>query len=135
MKDAAVIEAVSVALMKEDAVLLVKRGREPSKGQFAFPGGRVEHGEKLEEAARRELMEETGLECGELSLVRVVDIDAPPLTFRLNVFAAPYIGGVASPADDAEEAVWFRLDEMEPLPLSDSVMAMATALLAAEKRP
>ena len=61
------LPAVSVAMRRHDRMLLVKRGRAPSRGLYAFPGGRVEAGETLEAAARRELLEETGLEAGELS--------------------------------------------------------------------
>lgn len=124
-----VIPAVSVALIREDSVLLVKRGREPSKGQFAFPGGRVEPGESLEQAARRELREETGLEAGPLTLARTLDIDAPPVIFRLNVFVAVYVDGDPVPGDDAEEAAWYPLDRMADMPLSESVLEVATAAL------
>lgn len=124
-----IILAVSVALIRDDAVLLVKRGREPSKGQFAFPGGRVEPGESLEQAARRELMEETGLVAGPLTLAKTLDIDAPPVVFRLNVFVAPYLGGDPVAGDDAEEAAWYPLDQMSEMPLSESVLEVATAAL------
>lgn len=124
-----VIDAVSVALIKDQSVLLVKRGREPSKGQFAFPGGRVKPGESLEQAACRELMEETGLQAGPLTLAKKLDIDAPPFIFRLNVFVAPYLGGEPVPGDDAEEAAWYPLDLMMELPLSESVLEVATAAL------
>ena len=53
--------AVSVCLIGPDGVLLVERAREPFKGRFSLPGGRVEFGETLAEAARREVEEETGL--------------------------------------------------------------------------
>lgn len=124
-----VTPAVSVALINGGSVLLVKRGREPSKGQFAFPGGRVEPGETLEQAARRELMEETGLQAGPLTLAKALDIDAPPFLFRLHVFVAPYLGGTPRPGDDAEEADWYPLDRLSGLPLSESVLEVATAAL------
>src|SRR4051812_32458108 len=56
-----ILPAVSVAIFHDGRFLLVKRGREPSKGFYAFPGGRVDAGEADEDAARRELAEETGL--------------------------------------------------------------------------
>ena len=55
------LPAVSVAVFNDGAFMLVRRGREPSKGLFAFPGGRVDAGEGDEDAVRRELAEETGL--------------------------------------------------------------------------
>lgn len=52
---------VSVCVIGPEGVLLVERGREPFKGRFSLPGGRIGFGEPLEIAARRELLEETGL--------------------------------------------------------------------------
>lgn len=118
-------------------MLLVRRGRAPSKGFFAFPGGRVEAGESLEGAARRELLEETTLSCGPLHLVETLDIDSEPGTaaFRLHVFTASYIGGVAVAGDDAATADWFTLDEMTALPVLESVVAVAVQLLGAKGSP
>jgi ADP-ribose pyrophosphatase YjhB (NUDIX family) len=53
--------AVGAIVFRDGRVLLVKRGRPPSQGQWAIPGGRVELGETLQAAAEREINEETGL--------------------------------------------------------------------------
>ena len=53
--------AVSCAVVRDGAVLLVKRAKAPALHRWAFPGGAVERGETMAEAVRRELMEETGL--------------------------------------------------------------------------
>lgn len=125
------LPAVSVALVDGDRVLLVRRGRAPAKGLFAFPGGRVEDGETLEQAARRELFEETGLAAGVLELVETLDIDAEPpgSPYRLHVFAARFVGGEPVAGDDAETAGWFTLGEMASLAVIASVLDVATRLL------
>ncbi|WP_292224791.1 NUDIX domain-containing protein, partial [Mesorhizobium sp.] len=58
MEKRKIIPAVSVAVVRDGTVLLVKRGRAPSQGLYAYPGGKVEPGETLPQAAARELREE-----------------------------------------------------------------------------
>jgi 8-oxo-dGTP diphosphatase len=65
--------SVAGVVMAGDKVLLVKRGRAPAKGIWSIPGGAVEVGESLEEALKRELMEETGLQVRVGPLVEVVE--------------------------------------------------------------
>ena len=60
--------------MKDSAVLLVRRAAPPEAGRWAIPGGKVELGEGVLEAARRELMEETDLDCEPLGVVNVDQI-------------------------------------------------------------
>jgi 8-oxo-dGTP diphosphatase len=60
-----------VVLDDTGRLLLIRRGREPFKGRYALPGGFVKIGETVEEACRRELLEETGVEAGPLTLVGV----------------------------------------------------------------
>lgn len=128
----AAIPAVSVAALRDGKVLLVKRGRSPGRGLYAFPGGRVEAEESFEEAARRELLEETGLQAGDLQLLRIVNIppqDGAP-AFELRVFGTSSISGEAIAGDDAEEVAFFDAVELEGLPMADSVHDVATELLA-----
>ncbi|MDE2240088.1 MAG: NUDIX hydrolase, partial [Rhodospirillales bacterium] len=64
---------IGIVLLKDDQVLLVRRGKPPGAGQWSLPGGRQELGETAEETARRELFEETGLRCGKLVLAGHAD--------------------------------------------------------------
>ena len=124
--------AVSVALHCDGRFLLVRRGREPSKGFHAFPGGRVEPGEGLEDAARRELLEETGLTAGDLALHAVMDLPSEhsAILYRLHVFSGQECSGEAIAADDAEALGWYALDELPALPATDSTLEVARALAA-----
>lgn len=128
------IPAVSVALVRDDRVLLVKRALPPSQGLYAFPGGKVEPSETLETAARRELLEETTLGGEHFRPLHTIFIDGArdnhPLDYRLTVFGAQYSGGEALASDDAESAAFYTLADMAALPLADSVYAIAQELLA-----
>ncbi len=131
-----IIPAVSVALRSGERLLLVKRGRAPSKGLFACPGGRVEAGASREEAARRELMEETGLGVGGLELHAELELEGRDAgtVYRLSVFCALHVSGEPVAGDDAESAGWFTLAEMEAIPITASTLAAARAILSAPDR-
>jgi ADP-ribose pyrophosphatase YjhB (NUDIX family) len=122
-----------VALVRDDTVLLVKRALEPSRGLYAFPGGRVEAGETSEEAARRELLEETGMAAAQLSPLReyLIDasVDGEEITYRLEVFTGKWAGGEPACASDAEEACFYTIAEMEKLPLTDSILDISRELV------
>lgn len=125
-----IIPAVSIALRRGGELLLVRRGREPAKGMYAFPGGRVEPDETLEEAAARELLEETGLVCRPLSPHATIDLPARDGgVYRLTVFLADHAGGEPVAGDDAEAVGWFRLEAMKTLRVTASTLDMARAIL------
>ena len=125
------IDAVSVALLRGERVLLIRRGRPPAMGLFAFPGGRVEVGETLEDAVRRELREETGLELDAAAPVATLDIEPEGSgpAFRLHVFRAQYAGGEPKAGDDADMAGFYNLEDMDRLPVIPSVLEVARQLL------
>ncbi|WP_378943515.1 NUDIX hydrolase [Mesorhizobium sp. ANAO-SY3R2] len=132
MNEANIVPAVSVAVLRDRAIMLVRRGRAPSKGLYAFPGGRVEADETLEDAARRELMEETGIEVGALVPLREILIDSRDegaSVYRLTVFGARHSGGEPVSGDDADEAAFHHLEEIERLPLTDSTLEIVLELL------
>lgn len=127
------LPAVSIALRRGDRLLLVRRGRDPSAGFYAFPGGRVEPGETDEEAVARELAEETGLAAGAVHFLREYLLEPPALGapgFRLRVYGGDWQAGEPVAMDDADHAGWFTLAEMRDLAVIPSVFELAEEILA-----
>jgi 8-oxo-dGTP diphosphatase len=99
-------------------VLLIERKNPPFQGEFALPGGFVDVGETVEDACRRELMEETGVTAGELTLVGVYsDPNRDPRGHTASVvFMTRVQSSKVQAGDDAAAAQW--VDDWRRLPLA-----------------
>jgi 8-oxo-dGTP diphosphatase len=97
-----------VVIDAKGRLLLIRRGHPPFKGQYALPGGFVEVGETVENACRRELMEETGVKAGRLELVGVYsDPKRDPRGHTCAVvFLARIARATATAGDDAAATEW-----------------------------
>ncbi len=108
--------AVIAITFRGDDLILVQRRNEPQKDTWGFPGGSVEPGESLHDAALRELMEETGVraEVGELvDVVEVREFDPSGRHhhFVLIALLCRYVGGELRPGDDAAGCQWVRVPD------------------------
>lgn len=105
------LACVGVVCRRGDEVLLVRRGREPLKGKWSIPGGKMEFGETAKEAALRELQEETGITARITRLIDVVDSIMDDQHYVLIDFEAEWISGEPVAADDAEAAEFVPVRE------------------------
>ncbi len=114
--------AASVAVFRHGRVLLASRGKPPSEGLFSLPGGRVELGETLGEAALRELEEEVGVKAKLLGLVAPVEVIEREPDGRVKhhiviaAHAARWVSGEPRTGPEAREIRWVTEREMVDLP-------------------
>lgn len=143
------IAGVGAVVLGAKGVLLVKRAKPPRQGQWSLPGGAQKLGETVFEAARRETLEETGLEIEVLGLIDVVDSIASDngrgeiryhytLIDVLAVAAGDGTGATPSPGpvagSDAEDVAWFPLEQIPGLklwPETERIINLAVEMKAA----
>ncbi|HUT69582.1 MAG TPA: NUDIX hydrolase [Desulfatiglandales bacterium] len=118
--------AVGAVVFKENKVLLIKRENSPGKGLWAIPGGRVQLGETIQEAAEREIREETGVVIRAKDPVYTFDLIERDTHGRIRFhyvivdLLADYISGEPDPGSDAVDARWIAPHELDKLSLGTS---------------
>jgi ADP-ribose pyrophosphatase YjhB (NUDIX family) len=130
---------IGVIAFRGEEVLLVRRGKPPRLGAWSLPGGAQHLGEGAQEAARRELREETGIEVGPLLLADVIDAvtkdEAGRVRFHYTIvdFAGHWLAGEARAGDDVSEVAWAPPGALSAYDLTSeavAVIALARARLA-----
>lgn len=112
----------ALAVLDEDKLLLAARRKDPNRGKWVLPGGKVEPFESLVDAARRELFEETGLKVEVGDQIGVFEIIDPPEEHRLIVYSwAKPVGGSLEARSDVAEPAFFTRNEVRTLDVSDVV--------------
>lgn len=115
------IVGVGAIILKESDVLVVRRGRPPRQGEWSVPGGAVKLGETLEEALRREILEETGLIIEILGRCAVIDRVTRDSWERVRYhyvivdFVCRPLGGELKAGSDISEAMWRPLADLPSL--------------------
>jgi 8-oxo-dGTP diphosphatase len=121
---------VGVVIVSDGAILLVQRGREPGRGLWAVPGGKVRRGETMRAAARREAREETGLDVEVGDVVWVGEHIDDEHHLVLVDFAASVTGGRLAAADDADDVRWVPLADTSGHPLTPTMYDLLDTLRA-----
>jgi len=126
---------VAGVVLHRGRVLLVQRKRQPLKGEWSIPGGLVELGEELEQALRRELREETGLEVEPIDVLAVIDrIMRSAARVRYHFVIVDYlcrlVAGRLAPASDVLDARWVRPKDLPKYRLTEKATEVIQQALA-----
>lgn len=109
---------VDAIIQKDSQILLVKRKKDPFKGYLVLPGGFVNEGERVEDAAKREIKEETSLD---IELIDILGVYSEPKRDpRGHIMSTVFIGKISSSdkvdamaRDDAAAIEWLNLEEVD----------------------
>lgn len=130
---------VDVAVVTREArprILLIQRASEPFKSKWALPGGFVDSNERLTDAAKRELREETNIHCDDLEqLYTAGDPDRDPRGWTVSVVFFTRIESQthAKAGDDAAAAQWFPLDRLPPLAFDHAMILQRLKIRLADR--
>ena len=120
--------------------MLVERGREPLKGYWSLPGGLVETGERIEQALRREIFEETGLHIRPIRSFDIFErimLDAsgrPEYHYVLVDFLCRVVGGELRAGDDVSRVEWVRRAELTDYHLTPGTLDMIEKAFDARRK-
>jgi 8-oxo-dGTP diphosphatase len=127
-----VVGAMAI-VVREGKVLLIRRRNSPDAARWSFPAGKVNYGEQVQEAAVRELREETGVQASAVKVITAVDaIDFDENQnikhhFVIIVVSCAWFSGIPNASDDALDARWFSLSDLSQLELAKSFDVVSIA--------
>ena len=129
---------VGTVVLDGERVLLARRGRAPSAGKWSIPGGLVHLGERLEEAAVREVQEETGLRVRLLGLCGVIDRvvrdeDAVHYHYVIIDYVAESVGGRLEAGTDCAEVRWVAVGDLGQYDCTEGLADMILRALAIQR--
>ena len=125
---------VGAVVIKNGQILLVQRGKPPSLGKWAIPGGSARLGENLRTAAEREVFEETGISVKALEPVDVSEViekdNSGLIRFHYVIvdFTANFLSGKVAAADDALDAKWVSSRELSEFDINASTLELLNKL-------
>jgi 8-oxo-dGTP diphosphatase len=126
--------AVGAVVFKDNKVLLIRRAKPPAKGLWAIPGGSVNLGETLQQAAERETLEETNLTIQATKPVFTFEViekdDNNQVRFHYVIIdlVADYISGIPLPGDDADEVRWVSSKELKNLDINPRTLKVLNSV-------
>jgi 8-oxo-dGTP diphosphatase len=140
------VPAVIAVVIRNGEALLVRRANPPDAGLWGFPGGKIEFGETVTEAAIRELREETAIEAKAQDVMTTLDILVPSEDGSLSqhyiliAVRCHWLSGEPMAGDDALEASWFPVRDLDPaiFPMSadvDMIARLAQAMNEGSGQP
>lgn len=122
-----IIAVAALILNEKGDLLLVRRGSEPGKGLWSIPGGAVELGESLEQALKREVKEETGLDIKSLKLLDIFEVVEKEHSGRIRYhyvildYIVEKCGGFLKPATDVSDAKWVSMEKIDSYNITKSL--------------
>ncbi len=118
---------VGAVAVRDGDILLIRRGTPPGEGLWSVPGGRVQRGETLVQAVRRELQEETGLEGKVGEAVGWTELIGRRRHYVVVDFWVTVPSDAAPKADtDASDAQWVAIEDLEKWDLVDGLLQFLT---------